>query len=36
MVLCNPHNPTGRIWSKQELTKLKDLAIKYNIIVYSD
>lgn len=35
-ILCNPQNPSGRIWSKEELMKFSDLCIKYNIIVISD
>lgn len=35
-VLCNPHNPIGQIWSREELTRLAALADKYNIIVFSD
>jgi cystathionine beta-lyase len=36
IMLCNPHNPVGRVWSKQELNKLLDLAIKYNLLICSD
>ena len=36
MILCNPHNPVGRIWCKQELTKIGDLAKKYGVTVISD
>ena len=35
-LLCNPHNPVGRIWSKEELTRLARLAKKYDVIVLSD
>lgn len=34
--MANPWNPCGRIWSKDELTKLKDLLIKYQIRVLAD
>ncbi len=34
--LCNPHNPVGRVWSKEELIKLGDICVKYNVIVVSD
>lgn len=34
--LCSPHNPLGRIYSREELTKIADLAKKYNVIVISD
>jgi cystathionine beta-lyase len=36
MVLCNPHNPTGRIFSHNELNRIAELAHAYNVIVYSD
>jgi cystathionine beta-lyase len=36
LLLCNPHNPTGRSWDKKELKKLLDICIKNNIIVFSD
>ncbi len=35
-IFCNPHNPVGRIWSKEELRELYDLAKKHNVIVLSD
>ena len=34
--LCSPHNPLGRIYSREELTKIADLAKKYGVIVISD
>ena len=36
LLLCNPHNPTGRVWSRDELEKLLEIAIKYNLNVCSD
>ena len=36
IMLCNPHNPVGRLWSKEELTKLGDIAIKHDVVVISD
>ncbi|MCH5180317.1 MAG: pyridoxal phosphate-dependent aminotransferase [Erysipelotrichales bacterium] len=36
MILCNPHNPIGKIWSKDELEKIGKLAKKYNVTVISD
>ena len=36
MILCNPHNPIGKIWCKQELAKIGDLAKKYGVTVISD
>ena len=35
-ILCNPHNPVGRIWKIDELRKIGQLAKKYNVIVLSD
>lgn len=36
MIICNPHNPVGRMYSKEELQKIADICIKHNIIVFSD
>lgn len=36
MILCNPHNPVGRIWSREELGKVGELAKKYNVTVIAD
>lgn len=36
MILCNPHNPIGKIWSKEELERIGQLAKKYNVTVISD
>ncbi|MDO9152094.1 MAG: PatB family C-S lyase, partial [Paludibacter sp.] len=35
-ILCNPHNPGGRVWTKVELEKLAEICEKHNIIVISD
>jgi len=35
-ILCNPQNPVGRVWSKEELTKMTDLCLKYNVMIVSD
>lgn len=35
-LLCNPHNPVSRVWSKEELIKLGDICLKHNVIVLSD
>jgi len=35
-LLCNPHNPTGRVFTKEELIKLGDICVKHNVIVASD
>lgn len=34
--LCNPHNPVGRVWTKEELQRLGDICLQYNVIVVSD
>ncbi|MBR3872703.1 MAG: PatB family C-S lyase [Clostridia bacterium] len=36
MLLCNPHNPVGRAWSKEELIKLVDILNRYNVALLSD
>lgn len=36
MILCNPHNPCGRIWTKDELKKIGGLCKKYGVTVISD
>jgi cysteine-S-conjugate beta-lyase len=36
LLLCNPHNPGGRVWSKKELTMLGELCMENNVIVISD
>ena len=36
LALCSPHNPVGRVWSKNELEKLANICIKHNIIIVSD
>lgn len=35
-ILCSPHNPVGRVWSVEELTRLGDLCVKYHVTVVSD
>lgn len=35
-ILCNPHNPGGRVWTKDELEKIGDLCVKYNVLILSD
>lgn len=35
-ILCNPHNPVGRVWTKEELIKLGDICIRNNVKVVSD
>jgi cystathionine beta-lyase len=35
-ILCSPHNPVGRVWTKEELTRLGDLCVKYNVLIVAD
>ena len=35
-VLCNPHNPVGRVWSRDELIGMGEICLKHNVIVVSD
>ncbi|MDR0880631.1 MAG: pyridoxal phosphate-dependent aminotransferase [Clostridioides sp.] len=35
-MFCNPHNPVGRVWTREELKKLGELCLKYNVKVLSD
>ena len=36
IILCSPHNPIGRVWTKEELKDLGELCIKYDILIVSD
>lgn len=36
MILCNPHNPVGKIWDKETLAKIGHLCAKHHVIVVSD
>ena len=36
MILCNPHNPIGKIWSKEDLQKVGELCKKHDVILISD
>ena len=35
-LLCNPHNPAGRVWTREELTRLGEICLKNQLIVISD
>lgn len=35
-ILCNPHNPVGRVWTESELSKIIELCLKYNVYLVSD
>ncbi len=36
MILCNPHNPVGKIWDRETLSRVGHLAAKYHVILVSD
>ncbi|PZP48318.1 MAG: pyridoxal phosphate-dependent aminotransferase [Pseudopedobacter saltans] len=36
IVLCNPNNPTGYLYSKEEIETLRDIAVKHNLFLFSD
>lgn len=36
MLLCNPHNPAGRVWSREELCRIGDICKRNNVTVISD
>lgn len=36
MILCNPHNPIGKIWNEHELNTIATLCKKYNVFIVSD
>lgn len=35
-ILCNPHNPGGRVWSKEELIAVGNICKKHNVLVFAD
>lgn len=36
LILCNPHNPVGRVWSKKELQQLAEVCLKHDLLMVSD
>lgn len=36
LVLCNPHNPVGRAWTREELESIAEIALERNLLVFSD
>lgn len=36
LLLCSPHNPVGRVWRRDELERLIDLALRHNLMIVSD
>ena len=35
-LLCNPHNPAGRVWTRDELEKMNDICMRHNVRVVAD
>ena len=35
-LLCNPHNPAGRVWTREELMRVGDICLRHNVTVVSD
>lgn len=35
-LLCSPHNPVGRVWTREELSRMAELCAKYSVLVVSD
>lgn len=35
-LLCNPHNPTGRVWTREELQRMADICHRYHVRIVSD
>ena len=35
-IMCSPHNPVGRVWKREELQKMSELCLKYNVRVIAD
>ena len=36
LLLCNPHNPAGRRWTREELERLNDICLRHDVVVISD
>ncbi|MBQ8509451.1 MAG: pyridoxal phosphate-dependent aminotransferase [Clostridia bacterium] len=36
MILCSPHNPVGRVWTREELEKVAALCVKYGVVLAAD
>ena len=36
LIFCNPHNPMGHLWQKEEIKRLSDLCLKYGVVFISD
>lgn len=35
-LLCSPHNPTGRVWDKEELERVIDICVEHDVLIVSD
>ena len=35
-ILCSPHNPVGRVWTREELEHIADICLRHNVIVFAD
>ncbi|MBL8162781.1 MAG: aminotransferase class I/II-fold pyridoxal phosphate-dependent enzyme, partial [Anaerolineae bacterium] len=36
LLLCNPHNPVGRMWTRADLERLAEIALRHNLVIISD
>ena len=35
-IMCSPHNPVGRVWTRTELERMNDICVKHNVLIISD
>ena len=35
-ILCSPHNPVSRVWTRQELSQIAEICLRHNVIVFAD
>lgn len=35
-ILCSPHNPVGRVWTREELERIAEICLRHNVIVFAD
>ena len=35
-ILCNPHNPVGRVWTREELENIAEICLKHHVLIMSD
>lgn len=36
LLLCNPHNPSGRVWTRDELTRIADICLRHGVFIIAD